>query len=107
MSVTSPRRRALSGRKPPEHGTQHGVRPVGQRDRAPARVLDANRPLIALSIDLDRDAHGRARPAVDERPVTLVGPLTTNERSPLRVSPLGRARAEPQPDRADRRPWSV
>src|SRR5206468_4591288 len=94
---------SLPGRKPSEHGAQHEMCAVGQRDGAPARILDAERALVAVWIDLDRYAHGRARPAVDERAVTIVGALAPNDRSPLGVRPLGRARAQAQPDHGNRR----
>src|SRR5262245_42317824 len=110
MAATSRAARAapasLTGRAPLEHRAQTWVLAVGQRNGARARILDAERTFLALRIDLDRDAHGRARPAVDERSIVIGAALAPDDRSPLGARPLGRARAQPQPDHGDRRPRS-
>src|SRR5439155_663615 len=48
-----------------EDRAQHGVWPCGERDSPLARELDRDRSLVARRIDLDADAHRRARPAID------------------------------------------
>src|SRR5580765_634998 len=97
-------RARLVGRPPLEHGAQHRMRiVVRERHGPPAGVLDPERSLLARSVDLDRDVHERAGPAVDECAVAAVGADALDDRAPLGVSPLSRARAETQAENPDRR----
>src|SRR5258705_4142941 len=94
----------LVGRPPPKPGAEGRMRiVVGKRARPPAGVLDAERSLLARSVDLYRDVHERAGPAVDEHAVAAVGANALDDRAPLDVSPLLRTRAETQAENLDRR----
>src|SRR5262249_36067172 len=108
METPEPHRRRagprLVGRLPLEDGAQHRMRRVGARCGVPARVLDPARAFLARGIDVDRDVHERARPAVDERTVTRLRTLALEDRPPLRICALPRARAQAKPEHRDPRP---
>src|SRR5882762_7036512 len=78
------------------------MRPVRHPDRPIARVLDADRPFLPYWIDLDGDAHERARPAVDQRAVGRGVTLAVDDRAPLRLRALRGPRAHAQAQHRDR-----
>src|SRR2546426_10306333 len=82
-----------------EDRAEHGMWPGGERDCPLARELDRDRSLVARRIDLDADAHGRARPAIDHDAARALARLSAQPAHPLRLGAPARARAptEPQP----------
>src|SRR2546427_7298919 len=59
--------------------------------------------LVARRIDLDADAHGRARPAIDHDAARALARLSAEQAHPLRLGALARARAHPEPEHRHRR----
>src|SRR2546422_10487910 len=81
-----------------EDRAEHGMWPGGERDCPLARELDRDRSLVARRIDLDADAHGRARPAIDHDAARALARLSAEQAHPLRLGALARARAHPEPE---------
>src|SRR2546427_11154430 len=86
-----------------EDRAEHGMWPGGERDCPLARELDRDRSLVARRIDLDADAHGRARPAIDHDAARALARLSAEQARPLRLGALARARAHPEPEHRHRR----
>src|SRR2546422_1207766 len=86
-----------------EDRAEHGMWPGGERDCPLARELDRDRSLVARRIDLDADAHGRARPAIDHDAARALARLSAEQAHPLRLGALARARAHPEPEHRHRR----
>src|SRR3989442_3320620 len=87
-----------------EDRAEHGMWPGGERDCPLARELDRDRSLVARRIDLDADAHGRARPAIDHDAARALARLSAEQAHPLRLRALARARAHPEPEHRHRPP---
>src|SRR3989475_10221232 len=62
-----------------EDRAEHGMWPGGERDCPLARELDRDRSLVARRIDLDADAHGRARPAIDHDAARALARLSAEQ----------------------------
>src|SRR5207253_3466581 len=86
-----------------EDRAQYGVWPGGERDSPRARELDRDRSLVARRIDLDADAHRRARPAIDHDAARALAHVAAEHAPPLRLGTLARARAHPEPEHRHRR----
>src|SRR2546421_544856 len=82
-----------------EDRAEHGMWPGGERDCPLARELDRDRSLVARRIDLDADAHGRARPAIDHDAARALARLSAEQAHPLRLRVL----AHPAEARDDER----